>query len=184
MQTVLVVLVCTGLAMAARLASAAQHVVGGSQGWEESTDFDSWASGLTFKLGDQLVFKYSGLHSVVELGSETAYKSCDLGTPVKSMSSGNDVVKLTKPGARYFACGTPGHCDQGMKVKVNVVSSDTAASTPDSASKSGPSPDSGSKSGSNSDSNSKPGSSSGHGLWTSSMNMIIGLLATGLIWAF
>uniref|UniRef100_A0A6N2MS24 Phytocyanin domain-containing protein n=1 Tax=Salix viminalis TaxID=40686 RepID=A0A6N2MS24_SALVM len=27
----------------------------GSQGWEESTDFSSWASGQKFKVGDQLV---------------------------------------------------------------------------------------------------------------------------------
>lgn len=33
---------------------AEQHVVGGSQGWDESTDFNSWVSGQTFKVGDQL----------------------------------------------------------------------------------------------------------------------------------
>lgn len=32
----------------------AQIVVGGSQGWDESTDFKSWASSQTFKVGDQL----------------------------------------------------------------------------------------------------------------------------------
>ncbi|KAJ6751453.1 hypothetical protein OIU85_001936 [Salix viminalis] len=105
---------------------AAQHVVGGSQGWEESTDFSSWASGQKFKVGDQLVFKYaSGLHSVVELGGESAYKSCDLGTPLNSMNTGNDVVKLSKPG----------HCGQGMKVKITVESG-TAPSTPESSSSS------------------------------------------------
>lgn len=35
-------------------ALAAQHVVGGSEGWDESTDFNAWASGQTFKVGDQL----------------------------------------------------------------------------------------------------------------------------------
>lgn len=34
--------------------SAAQHVVGGSQGWVESADLNSWASGETFKVGDQV----------------------------------------------------------------------------------------------------------------------------------
>lgn len=33
---------------------AAKHAVGGSQGWDESTDFDSWASAQTFKVGDEL----------------------------------------------------------------------------------------------------------------------------------
>ncbi|KAG4912461.1 hypothetical protein AAZX31_19G079900 [Glycine max] len=115
---------------------AEQHVVGGSQGWDESTDFNSWVSGQTFKVGDQLVFKYSSLHSVVELGSESEYKNCDLGNAVNSMSSGNDVVKLNKPGTRYFACGTMGHCDQGMKVKITTVSGSETSSPASSSSSS------------------------------------------------
>jgi len=198
MQAVLVILVFSGL-LSVKTALAAQHVIGGSQGWEQSVDFDSWSSDQSFKVGDQigtflsnlnfiikptgliltnpfcflLVFKYSGLHSVVELGSETAYKSCDLGTSVNSLSSGNDVVKLSKTGTRYFVCGTVGHCEQGMKIKVNVVSSD---------SKSGSSP-SGSGSGSDSGSGSK--SSSGDGLRASIGYMfVVGSLVIGLIWAY
>lgn len=76
------------------------------------------------------VFKYaSGLHSVVELPDESAYKNCDIGSAIESKSSGNDAIKLTKPGTRYFACGTIGHCSQGMKVKIKVGSG-TASSTP------------------------------------------------------
>ncbi|KAH1205027.1 Uclacyanin 1 [Glycine max] len=101
---------------------AEQHVVGGSQGWDESTDFNSWVSGRTFMVGDQRVFKYSSLHSVVELGSESEYKNCNIGNAVNSMSSGND------PTTRYFACGTMGHCDQGMKVKITTVSSSGTSS--------------------------------------------------------
>ncbi|KAG2283685.1 hypothetical protein Bca52824_054905 [Brassica carinata] len=168
MQAVIAILVFAGL-MAVKSTLAAQHVMGGSQGWEESVDFDSWSSDQSFKVGDQLVFKYSGLHSVVELGSETAYKSCDLGTPVNSLSSGNDVVKLSKTGTRYFACGTPGHCEQGMKVKVNIVSSDSTAV---------PSPGSGSSSDSD--------SSSGHGLRRASIGymLAVGSLIMGLVWSF
>ncbi|KHN10810.1 Blue copper protein [Glycine soja] len=73
---------------------AEQHVVGGSQGWDESTDFNSWVSGRTFMVGDQRVFKYSSLHSVVELGSESEYKNCNIGNAVNSMSSGNDVCEI------------------------------------------------------------------------------------------
>ncbi|CAN4079111.1 unnamed protein product [Withania somnifera] len=121
-------------------AMAAQHVVGGSQGWDESADFNSWASGQTFKVGDTLVFRYNpGLHSVVEVEGETSYKSCDISSAVNSMSAGNDVVKLNKPGTRYFACGTAGHCDQGMKLKIITVtgsapSNEAASSTPSSSS--------------------------------------------------
>lgn len=80
------------------------------------------------------VFKYdSGLHSVVELPDESAYKNCDIGSAIESKSSGNDAIKLTKPGTRYFACGTIGHCSQGMKVKIKIASG-TASSTPSPAS--------------------------------------------------
>ncbi|KAM7268551.1 hypothetical protein ACFE04_010717 [Oxalis oulophora] len=109
-----------------------KHEVGGSQGWDESADFNSWSSDQTLKVGDQIVFKYdSGLHSVVELGSESAYKNCDLSNALNTFNSGNDVVKLNKPGTRYFTCGTLGHCDQGMKVEVKTVTGN-APSTPSS----------------------------------------------------
>ncbi|GAV64287.1 Cu_bind_like domain-containing protein [Cephalotus follicularis] len=129
-----VLLLLVFVALITKQASATKHVIGGSQGWDESVDFSSWASGQTFKVGDQLVFKYpSGLHIVVELGSESAYKKCDLGSVLDSLNTGNDEVKLNKAGIRYFACGTLGHCDQGMKVKITTVTG-KVPSTPASAS--------------------------------------------------
>ncbi|KAL0351130.1 UNVERIFIED_CONTAM: Uclacyanin 1 [Sesamum radiatum] len=113
-----------------REALAAKHAVGGSQGWDESVDFDSWASAQTFKVGDELEFKYTaGLHSVVELAGESAYKSCDIGSALNSLNGGSNTVKLSKPGPRYFACGTPGHCEQGMKVKITTAAADGSSST-------------------------------------------------------
>ncbi|KMT17055.1 hypothetical protein BVRB_2g041160 [Beta vulgaris subsp. vulgaris] len=121
-------------------AYATQHVVGGSDGWDESTDYNSWAKGQTFKVGDTLVFKYTpGLHNVAELGSESEYKSCDTSNAANSMSTGNDVVKLDKAGSRYFACGTAGHCSAGMKLKVDVVAGDKQSSGSSSSSTSSPS---------------------------------------------
>lgn len=43
--------------------SATEHTVGGSSGWDESTDFSSWASGETFKVGDKLGMFYLKLLS-------------------------------------------------------------------------------------------------------------------------
>ncbi|KAI3972241.1 hypothetical protein MKW92_023503 [Papaver armeniacum] len=108
---------------------AAKHVVT----WDLSSDMNSWAKGNTFKVGDQLVFKYSsGLHSVVELSSEKEYKNCDTGNALDSKSSGSDEFKLTKAGTRYFACGTMGHCDQGMKVQIKTVAgTDSSSSSSD-----------------------------------------------------
>lgn len=49
------------------------------------------------------------------------------------MSAGNDVVKLNKPGTRYFACGTAGHCDQGMKLKIKTVTGSAPSNQEDSS---------------------------------------------------
>lgn len=52
MNTIFLVLIF--VAFITKVALATQHVVGGSQGWDESTDYNSWTSGQTFKVGDQL----------------------------------------------------------------------------------------------------------------------------------
>ncbi|KAJ4831121.1 hypothetical protein Tsubulata_000651 [Turnera subulata] len=163
------------VALMAEEAIAVQHIVGGSQGWDESTDFDSWASGQKFKVGDTLVFKYSSLHSVVELGDESSYKKCDLGSKVASMSTGNDVVKLDKPGTRYFACGTMGHCDQGMKVKITTESG-SGSSTPSSSS---------SPSSSSAKSTPAAAASSASAIRKfSSVVLLVGVTSTGLLYMF
>ncbi|KAK6155395.1 hypothetical protein DH2020_009643 [Rehmannia glutinosa] len=121
------------IAVLAKQSLAAKHAVGGSQGWDESTDFNSWASAQTFKVGDELEFKYTaGLHSVVELANESAFKSCDIGTSLNSFNGGSNTIKLSKPGTRFFACGTSGHCQQGMKVKITTAAAD--GSSPSSSS--------------------------------------------------
>lgn len=137
--TVMLLLMLLALAIT-HSCMAVQYPVGGSQGWDLSTDLSTWESGKTFKVGDTLSFKYTaGLHSVVELGSEKDYSACNIGNPVNSLSGGSNVVKLNKAGTRYFACGTPGHCSGGMKIKIKVVAagtSPTPSSTPSSPSSS------------------------------------------------
>ncbi|GER33490.1 cupredoxin superfamily protein [Striga asiatica] len=122
------VLVVFVIAVAAEKALATTHVVGGSQGWDQSIDFDSWASSQTFKVGDDLDFKYTSMHSVVEL-KEDAYKKCDVGSPLNSFTDGDSKIKLSKAGTRYFACRTAGHCDGGMKVKITTVEASSTSSS-------------------------------------------------------
>ncbi|KAI3970284.1 hypothetical protein MKX01_023931 [Papaver californicum] len=120
------VMVLYALALGSAGTLATKHVVT----WDLSSDMNSWEKGKTFKVGDQLVFKYSsGLHSVVELSSEKEFKNCDTGNALDSKSSGSDAFKLSKPGTRYFACGTMGHCDQGMKVQIKTVAAGTDSSS-------------------------------------------------------
>lgn len=55
MKRGVLVMMIVGAALMAEMSLADQrHMVGGSQGWQESVDFDSWASSQTFKVGDQI----------------------------------------------------------------------------------------------------------------------------------
>lgn len=42
------------LLLASPMAFAKEHIVGGSNGWSQSVDYSSWASGETFNVGDTL----------------------------------------------------------------------------------------------------------------------------------
>ncbi|GLJ32215.1 hypothetical protein SUGI_0648420 [Cryptomeria japonica] len=99
---------------------AVQYDVGGSQGWEATTDFKTWVSGKQFKVGDTLVFKYGSLHTLDEV-DKAGYDSCSTANAISSASDGNTVVKLTTAGKRYFICGTAGHCPGGMKLEVDSL---------------------------------------------------------------
>jgi hypothetical protein len=66
-------------------------------------------------------FTYSReLHDVVEVG-KAGYDACSSANNVSAFRSGNDVVALTAVGTRYFLCGLTGHCDNGMKIRIDVV---------------------------------------------------------------
>ncbi|XP_065864162.1 uclacyanin-3-like [Euphorbia lathyris] len=117
-------------------AYAAQHTVGGSSGWTNfGVNYDTWAAGETFTVGDTLLFSYSGTHSVAEV-PETGYSGCSSSNAVQTYNDGSTTISLTKPGPMYFICSTSGHCGSGMKMQINVV----AASTPTPATPSTPTP--------------------------------------------
>lgn len=98
---------------------AVQYDVGGRPGWYTSVDFKTWASAKRFTTGDTLVFKYSVVHSLVEV-NKAGYDSCSAATAIKSYSDGNTAIVLSKAGKRYFISGSAGHCNAGMKLEVDT----------------------------------------------------------------
>jgi hypothetical protein len=134
-------------------ASAATYNVGEPAGdWGFGVDYGTWASSKKFLTGDSIVFKYSPqLHDVLEV-SKADYDSCSAASPITTMKTGNDVVALSAVGTRYFICGIPGHCGNGMKVTIDIVSASSPSSP---TSPSSPAPASG-PSGSNSPSPPSP----------------------------
>uniref|UniRef100_A0ACD5WVW2 Uncharacterized protein n=1 Tax=Avena sativa TaxID=4498 RepID=A0ACD5WVW2_AVESA len=112
------------VASVARVAAAAatSYTVGAPDGlWDMHTDYGEWVAARTFHPGDNITFTYSReLHDVVEVG-KAGYDACSNANNVSSFRSGNDVVTLTAVGTRYFLCGLTGHCDSGMKIRIDVV---------------------------------------------------------------
>ncbi|XP_028790362.1 basic blue protein-like [Neltuma alba] len=105
------------------------HTVGGSSGWTLGGNYDSWASGQTFTVGDNLVFTYDSTHGV-DTVNEDGYKSCSTANALKTYTGGNTKIALTTPGKMYFICPTPGHCSGGMKLAINVVAAGSTPTTP------------------------------------------------------
>ncbi|KAF8063912.1 hypothetical protein N665_1177s0013 [Sinapis alba] len=111
------------------LAVATDHTIGGPSGWTVGANLGTWAAGQTFSVGDNLVFAYpSAFHDVVEV-TKPEFDSCKAVKPLITFANGNSIVPLTTPGKRYFICGMPGHCTQGMKLEVNVLPNANAAPT-------------------------------------------------------
>ncbi|XP_062181808.1 mavicyanin-like [Phragmites australis] len=104
------------------MASAATYNVGEPGGsWDLQTNYANWVSSKRFHPGDQIVFKYSPqAHDVLEV-NEAGYDSCSTSNPIATHNSGNDAIALTSPGTRYFICGFPTHCTNGMKLKIDVL---------------------------------------------------------------
>ncbi|CAI9101232.1 OLC1v1038506C1 [Oldenlandia corymbosa var. corymbosa] len=108
---------------------AISHVVGGSNGWDTGVDYNSWAKGETFNVGDTLVFNYGSLHGV-DVVSKNDYDNCNPGNALETYSGGSTTYNLTKAGQTYFMCPTTSHCGQGMKLAVSVKDSGGSGSTP------------------------------------------------------
>ncbi|KVH95952.1 uclacyanin 1-like [Cynara cardunculus var. scolymus] len=115
------------ITMLVGLALAVDHDVGSPNGgWDTSTDLGSWASSETFTVGDNIVFSYTPNHNVLEV-SEADFDSCSTSGPISTNALTPTTIALTAAGSRYFICGTPGHCGQGMKVEIKTVAASSSA---------------------------------------------------------
>lgn len=124
-------------------AAATTYTVGAPDGlWDMQTDYAQWVKTRTFHPGDKIMFTYSPeLHDVVEV-TKAGYDACSSANNISAFRSGNDVVALADVGTRYFLCGLTGHCDSGMKIRIDVVA---AAAPGPAAAAAGPSSSSASR---------------------------------------
>ncbi|KAL6137385.1 hypothetical protein ACLB2K_062677 [Fragaria x ananassa] len=54
------------------------RLVGGEAAWNSPAfDYQAWADGITFHIGDELIFQYDiGIHNVVVADSPEAFEQC------------------------------------------------------------------------------------------------------------
>ncbi|KAM7485559.1 hypothetical protein LguiA_001568 [Lonicera macranthoides] len=115
-----------------QVGNAAVYKVGGPAGWTTmgNIDYQKLADANTFHVGDTLIFTYLPTYHNVMQVTNAAYKSCNSSAPIATYRTGNDSITVTTGGHHYFLCGTPGHCQIGQKVDINVLLVSSMASTP------------------------------------------------------
>ncbi|CAH2080117.1 unnamed protein product [Thlaspi arvense] len=98
--------------------------VGDSKEWrvpEESDFYFKWSEEKQFHVGDNLVFYYDNeVNDVLEISGDLEFISCDPTSPVSVHNTGQDLIRLTKPGIHYFISSKTGHCEAGLKLRVIV----------------------------------------------------------------
>ncbi|KAG5538738.1 hypothetical protein RHGRI_019334 [Rhododendron griersonianum] len=114
------------------LAVPAVHSVQTNIPWNEGINYQNWAAGKTFTVGDTLVFVYNTNHAV-DIVDESDYTRCNSGNALHSYSGGQTTITLTAPGPMYFLCPTIGHCQAGMKLNITVAAITTTTSSPTSS---------------------------------------------------
>ncbi|XP_057968546.1 uclacyanin 1-like [Malania oleifera] len=105
-----------------RCVSAANHTVGGSTGWDLTSNIPAWAASSTFHAGDYLVFRYVPIHDVLEV-DQLDYATCRTVDPISAYDDGETVVELSEVGTRFFICGRRRHCAMGLRLRVQVLPS-------------------------------------------------------------
>ncbi|KAK2983984.1 hypothetical protein RJ640_027309 [Escallonia rubra] len=105
------------------LVSAKDFIVGDDKGWTTNFDYQTWAQGKDFRVGDRLVFQYPvGAHNVFKVNG-TGFESCIKPAPTEALTSGNDAIVLATPGRKWYICGIGQHCAAaGQKLFITVNS--------------------------------------------------------------
>ncbi|KAL2340367.1 hypothetical protein Fmac_008307 [Flemingia macrophylla] len=115
---------------------AAEYTVGDGTGWTNSASggasfYSNWASNITFREGDILVFRFSTGHTVAEVTDQASFDSCNVNNNSGVINTSPARITLNHTGEFYFVCTVQGHCSNGgqkLSVNVTVTSTSTAPS--------------------------------------------------------
>ncbi|KAL2525113.1 Cupredoxin superfamily protein [Abeliophyllum distichum] len=108
------------VAIVAAPALATEYVVGDDAGWKLNFDYQKWAGGKQFVIGDKLIFKYTEKTHNVHRVNGTAFQQCMPPADSEALTSGSDVITLATQGRKWYICGVGKHCSNGMKLAITV----------------------------------------------------------------
>ncbi|KAJ9556088.1 hypothetical protein OSB04_010702 [Centaurea solstitialis] len=113
-------LLATVAALATSASAKVVFIVGDDKGWTLNFDYQAWAYGKKFVVGDKLVFKYGvGKHNVFRVNG-SVFQQCMIPPTIEALTSGYDVITLTTPGRKWYICGVGKHCVLGgLKIFIN-----------------------------------------------------------------
>ncbi|XP_062010569.1 stellacyanin-like [Rosa rugosa] len=106
-------------------ATAESYTVGEDLGWNippaGSVAYSTWAASKRFQLGDVVVFKWTGPHTVAEV-TQADFSSCTKSNPIALYDSSPARITLSSlNGTRYFICTEDNHCSVlGQKVAITI----------------------------------------------------------------
>ncbi|KAL7197972.1 hypothetical protein ACSBR2_020487 [Camellia fascicularis] len=105
------------------IVSATDFIVGDEKGWTLNFDYQAWAQGKDFRVGDKLVFQYpEGAHNVFKVNG-TGFQNCNAPPLKEALTSGKDTVVLSTLGHKWYICGVAKHCANVAKHLLLLMSS-------------------------------------------------------------
>ncbi|KAF5954437.1 hypothetical protein HYC85_007293 [Camellia sinensis] len=119
---VAIAIVAIGVVVSPTLAT--DYIVGDDNGWMLNFDYQGWAQGKDFRVGDNLIFNYpQGAHNVLKVNG-TEFQQCAAPATTVALTTGNDVIPFLTPGRKWYMCGVGRHCATGnMKLAITCVAS-------------------------------------------------------------
>ncbi|KAL6210509.1 hypothetical protein ACLB2K_015741 [Fragaria x ananassa] len=110
------------------------YQVGDSSGWtDKGVDYKIWASYRNFTVGDVLHFKYDRNENNLVRVVHKGFSSCNPEHEIYKLSSGDDYIRLNRPGNFFFICTVNEHCRSGQKIHVSVSQSTVPSVSPGTA---------------------------------------------------
>ncbi|KAG6636811.1 blue copper protein-like [Carya illinoinensis] len=118
------------LAILAPSILAKEIKVGDDKGWTINFDYQAWAKGKEFVVGEKLVFIYpQGDHNVIKVDG-SGFQQYVASANTETLTTENDVINLTSTRNKWYICGVSKHCESGNQKLAITVAAESSSSPP------------------------------------------------------